>query len=72
MNTSELTIDELFALIRHAARQITYVSPDNEEKNRDIIEGHTSRINNLLEALEERDGQEAQAFLNDRKSKRGS
>ena len=57
-NTSELAIDELFALIRHAAREIMLVSPDNTEKNRDTIGSHTSRIENLVEALHEREQEE--------------
>lgn len=58
MNTSQLAIDELFALIRHAAREITYVDPDNTEENRDTITGHVSRIENLVEALHEREQEE--------------
>jgi len=65
MNTSQLALDELFALIKHAAREIMFTTPENTRKNREFIEGHASRINNLLEALEERDGQEAQALVED-------
>ena len=55
MNTSQLAIDELFALIRYAAREITYVNPDNTEENRDTILSHHSRIGNLVEALDQRE-----------------
>ena len=58
MNTSQLAIDEFFALIRHAAREIIFVESDNTEENRDTIMGHTSRIENLVEALHEREQEE--------------
>lgn len=66
MNTSQLAIDELFVLIRHAAREIILVDQDNCEKNRDTIMSHTSRIENLVEALDEREQIELEALKNER------
>ena len=64
MNT-QLTIKSIFELIKHAAREITYTDNNNTTKTRKLIKVHTNRINSLLDTLEERKSQEAQALIED-------